>query len=75
LAIYVRTDAKFRPGTLFSLFLILVFGMRFLIEFIKEDQVDFEAGMSLNMGQWLSIPFVLLGIALLLFYRPKSVKT
>jgi len=75
LAIYVRTDAKFRPGTLFSLFLILVFGMRFLIEFIKEDQVGFEAGMSLNMGQWLSIPFVLLGIALLIFYRPKSVKT
>jgi phosphatidylglycerol:prolipoprotein diacylglycerol transferase len=75
LAIYIRSDAKFRPGTLFSLFLILVFGMRFLIEFIKEDQVDFEAGMSLNMGQWLSIPFVLLGIALLIFYRPKPVKT
>jgi len=75
LTIYIRSDAKFRPGTLFSWFLILVFGMRFLIEFIKEDQVDFEAGMSLNMGQWLSIPFVLLGIAILLFYRPKSIET
>jgi len=74
LAIYRRSDAKFRPGTLFSWFLILVFGMRFLIEFIKEDQVDFEAGMSLNMGQWLSIPFVLLGIAILIFYRPKAGK-
>jgi prolipoprotein diacylglyceryl transferase len=75
LTIYRRTDGKFRPGVLFSWFLILVFGMRFLIEFIKEDQVDFEAAMSLNMGQWLSIPFVLLGIGLLLFYRPKAVKT
>jgi prolipoprotein diacylglyceryltransferase len=60
---------------LFSWFLILVFGMRFLIEFIKEDQVDFELGMALNMGQWLSIPFVMLGIALLIFYRPKPKKT
>ncbi len=73
--IYIRRDAKFRPGILFSWFLILVFGMRFLIEFIKEDQVDFESGMALNMGQWLSIPFVLLGIALLIFYRPKPKKT
>ena len=75
LAIYIRSDAKPRPGILFSLFLILVFGMRFLIEFIKEDQVDFEAGMALNMGQWLSIPLVLLGIGLLIFYRPKAVKS
>jgi phosphatidylglycerol:prolipoprotein diacylglycerol transferase len=72
LGIYIRSDAKFRPGTLFGWFLILVFGMRFLIEFIKEDQVDFEAGMSLNMGQLLSIPFVLLGLGILLFYRPKK---
>jgi prolipoprotein diacylglyceryltransferase len=74
LTIYIRSDAKPRPGILFSWFLILVFGMRFLIEFIKEDQVDFEAAMSLNMGQWLSIPLVMLGIAILIFYRPKAAK-
>ena len=73
LAIYIRSNAKPRPGILFSLFLILVFGMRFLIEFIKEDQVEFESGMALNMGQWLSIPFVLLGLGLLIFFRPKAV--
>jgi len=68
--IYLRTKAKFRDGTLFSLFLILVFGMRILIEFIKEDQVAFEEGMALNMGQWLSIPFVLIGLIILyLYYR------
>jgi prolipoprotein diacylglyceryltransferase len=36
-----------------------------LIEFIKEVQVDFEQTMALNMGQWLSIPFILTGIYLL----------
>ena len=41
--------------------------MRFLIEFIKEPQVGFEENMVLNMGQLLSIPFVLLGVALLVY--------
>jgi prolipoprotein diacylglyceryl transferase len=50
-------------GLLISLLCILVFTARFFIEFLKEDQVAFEATMKLNMGQWLSIPFVLLGIA------------
>ena len=43
----------------------MIFTSRFLIEFIKEDQEAFEAGMTLNMGQWLSIPFVLAGIFLI----------
>jgi len=63
--IYWHQDAKPRPGMLFGLFLLLVFGMRFLIEFIKEDQVAFESGMMLNMGQWLSIPFFLTGAGFL----------
>ena len=41
--------------------------MRFLIEFIKEPQVGFEQDMVLNMGQWLSIPFVLIGIGFLIY--------
>ena len=41
--------------------------MRFLIEFIKEPQVAFEESMALNMGQLLSIPFVLLGIGFLIY--------
>jgi prolipoprotein diacylglyceryltransferase len=43
----------------------MVFGFRFLVEYVKEDQVAFEAGMKLNMGQLLSIPFIIAGIALL----------
>jgi len=49
-------------GRLFGIFLIGGFGSRFLLEFIKENQVAFEDGLVLNMGQWLSIPLVLAGI-------------
>jgi phosphatidylglycerol---prolipoprotein diacylglyceryl transferase len=40
---------------------------RFCIEFVKEIQVSFEQTMTLNMGQWLSIPFVVVGIGLLFY--------
>jgi phosphatidylglycerol:prolipoprotein diacylglycerol transferase len=60
---YWREKGKVYQGLLISIFLILVFTARFFIEFLKEDQVPFEAAMKLNMGQLLSIPFVLLGIA------------
>lgn len=59
-------------GTLIGIFFIWCFGSRFLIEFIKNDQVDFEAGMALNMGQLLSIPFVLLGIGFLVYANKKK---
>jgi prolipoprotein diacylglyceryl transferase len=49
-------------GTIISLACILIFTARFFIEFLKEDQVAFEASMKLNMGQLLSIPFILIGI-------------
>ena len=62
---YWRRNAGERPGLLFGTFLIGTFGSRFFIEFIKNDQVPFEAEMTLNMGQWLSIPFVVLGIILI----------
>ena len=72
---YLKTDGKFRDGTLFGWFLIMVFGMRFLIEFIKEVQVPFEEGMVLNMGQLLSIPFIIIGIFVLYFYYRKEKKS
>lgn len=55
-----------KPYFLFGLFLIGVFGFRFIVEFFKDIQVDFEQTMALNMGQILSIPLVLLGIWLVL---------
>ncbi|WP_421919393.1 prolipoprotein diacylglyceryl transferase [Marinifilum sp.] len=63
---YWRTDAKKRSGMIFGAFLVLIFTARFFIEFIKENQEAFEEGMALNMGQLLSIPFVLIGLYFLL---------
>ncbi|MCQ2176396.1 MAG: prolipoprotein diacylglyceryl transferase [Bacteroidales bacterium] len=61
-----RLDRTYR-GFFFGIFLVGCFGMRFLIEFIKEPQVGFEQGMAINMGQILSIPFILAGIAILVW--------
>ena len=49
-------------GLIFGIFLIVIFGLRFLYEFLKENQVGFEDNLALNMGQWLSIPLVIAGI-------------
>lgn len=65
--LYWKTDSKSKIGIFTGVFFIMVFTARFFIEYIKEDQEAFEAGMALNMGQWLSIPFVLGGIALVVF--------
>lgn len=53
-------------GLIFGIFLITLFGQRFVVEFFKEPQEAFEAKMSINMGQILSIPFVLIGILVLI---------
>lgn len=53
------------PGRLFAIFLIWCFGVRFLLELLKENQVSFEDTLPINMGQILSIPLVLAGIIIL----------
>lgn len=63
---YWKTDLRNREGFIVGVFFVMVFLSRFLIEFIKEDQEAFEAGMALNMGQWLSVPFVLGGLFLII---------
>jgi prolipoprotein diacylglyceryl transferase len=60
LFIYYKGFEK-KNGLLFGLFLVLVFTFRFFVEFIKENQSGFEEAMVLNMGQLLSIPFVIAG--------------
>ena len=65
--VYKNKLDKVYRGFFFGAFLIGCFGMRFLIEFIKEPQVGFEENMTLDMGQWLSIPFVVAGITILAF--------
>ncbi|NDV46636.1 prolipoprotein diacylglyceryl transferase [Paludibacter sp. 221] len=63
---YWKKKSYKRPGLIFGVFLIGIFGTRFLLEFIKFNQVDFEATMFLNMGQWLSVPFIIWGIYLII---------
>ena len=67
-----RTKGLYR-GAYMGIFFTVLFGMRFLIEFVKEDQVGFEAGMALNMGQLLSIPFILFGIGLIIYSYKKKI--
>lgn len=69
---YKKQGAKMKEGFSFGLFLIMIFVFRFFVEFIKNPQVAFEVGMPLNMGQILSIPFILLGVYFLFFYKPKN---
>jgi phosphatidylglycerol:prolipoprotein diacylglycerol transferase len=73
--LYWKTNSKNKPGLLLGAFFVMIFASRFFIEFIKEDQEAFEAGMALNMGQWLSIPFVLGGIFLIIraIKRPEKI--
>jgi prolipoprotein diacylglyceryl transferase len=65
LYMYWKTKAKDYQGLIVGVFFVMVFSARFFIEFIKEEQEAFEKGMSLNMGQLLSIPFILAGIFLI----------
>lgn len=71
--IYRKRSDTTRDGVLVGLLLIFLFSARFVIEFFKEDQVGFEASMTLNMGQWLSLPFILFGL-LLVFWKDNPVE-
>lgn len=64
---YWKKNAERRPGLIFGVFFTVLFSCRFLIEFVKNPQVGFEANMTLNMGQLLSIPFILIGIGLIIY--------
>lgn len=65
--LYAVRLEKLKEGTILGIFFIVLFGMRFLIEFIKEPQVEFEESMALNMGQLLSIPFIVAGAVILIW--------
>jgi phosphatidylglycerol---prolipoprotein diacylglyceryl transferase len=68
---YWKTDASQKQGFLFGLFLVLLFTVRFIVEFVKESQGGFESELGLfSTGQWLSIPFIFIGLYFVL--RPKK---
>lgn len=72
-AILRKENKNIHQGLIFGLFLILVFGMRFLIEFIKNDQEPWEQNLILDMGQILSIPFIIGGIIITYFAIKKDI--
>ena len=65
-AIWNRMKSATPPGLLLGIFLVVCFGLRFVYEFTKENQVAFEDNIPLNMGQWLSIPLFVIGVGLLI---------
>ena len=60
--VYNKRRQQLKKGFLFGLFLILLFSVRFMIEFLKENQESFENRLLINMGQILSLPFILTGL-------------
>jgi prolipoprotein diacylglyceryl transferase len=68
---YRKRNMRIRDGFMFGVFMIALFSARFLIEFVKNDQVAFEAGMSFNMGQLLSLPFIFAGIVMIVWTKAK----
>ena len=60
-----KTKGQIPGGRSVGTLLVVIFTARFFIEFVKENQVAFEENLSLNMGQYLSVPFVLLGVGFL----------
>ena len=73
-AVYKKYSQRVGTGFYFGLCLTYIFTARFFIEFIKEIQEEFEASLPLDMGQLLSIPFVIIGIVCMFGYKRKQVK-
>lgn len=65
---------KLPEGFMFGLFMTLLWSLRFVDEFFKMNQEEFEEGMVLNMGQWLSIPMALIGVAVMVWAIKKGHK-
>ncbi|MFD2550225.1 prolipoprotein diacylglyceryl transferase [Bizionia sediminis] len=74
--VYQKTNKGQQGGFLFGLFLVLLWTVRFFVEFVKEPQGDeYITLMGLNTGQMLSIPFILIGLYFMFVYKPKSSNT
>ena len=74
-AVYKKYPQRVGTGFYFGLCLTYIFTARFFIEYTKEIQEEFEASLPLDMGQLLSIPFVIIGILCMLRYKRNQIKT
>ena len=75
LFVYSKTKKRDQSGYLFGLFLVLLWTVRFFVEFVKESQGEEYITMAgLNTGQMLSIPFIFIGLYFMFIYKPKTAK-
>lgn len=73
--LYWKTNARNKPGFLFGMFLIFLWTVRFLVEYVKESQGGFESALGIfSTGQWLSIPFIVAGVVLVYLANKKGEK-
>jgi len=70
--IYKKNYKNLQKGFLFGLFLVLIFTVRFLVEFVKVRQADYSLGIDLTTGQLLSIPFWIVGIGFMIWSYKKN---
>ncbi len=73
--LYWKTNKSKQMGYLLGAFLVLLWTVRFIVEFVKEVQVDERADWALNTGQWLSIPFILAGILLIVTSSKRPIES
>ena len=73
-SIYIYKKSKVNSGLLFGVFLSLVFAARIAVEFVKERQASYATEMLFSTGQWLSTPFLIIGLGLVFFsfYKKES---
>lgn len=73
--LYWKTDKRKYTGYIFGVFLIMLWSVRLIVEFWKEPQEGEIINFILNTGQWLSVPFILLGVYLMMHAKKKELKT
>ena len=72
LVLWYYKKTSLNDGFIFSIFMIVLWSLRIIDELLKENQVDWEADIPLNMGQWLSIPMIILGLIIFFKTYPRS---
>jgi prolipoprotein diacylglyceryltransferase len=73
LGVYRRRGRRTPYGLLFGWFMVLVFAVRIAAEFFKVPQAAYEAGQVFSVGQWLSLPFMVLGLGMVFYSRTHPV--
>jgi hypothetical protein len=75
LFLYWKTETTQKQGFLFGVFLILLWSVRFIVEFVKESQGGFENTLgTFSTGQWLSVPFIIIGLYFLFMAKDNTQK-